>query len=64
MVATDDYKGYMIFGFENGKVAKIVLESYATKTNRRSLPMHITVCQGWFISDIFWRMKNWLPLAV
>ncbi|ADU74971.1 DNA gyrase subunit A [Acetivibrio thermocellus AD2] len=37
MVATDDYKGYMIFGFENGKVAKIVLESYATKTNRKKL---------------------------
>ncbi|HOM01537.1 MAG TPA: DNA topoisomerase (ATP-hydrolyzing) subunit A [Acetivibrio sp.] len=37
MVATDDYKGYMIFAFENGKVAKIELESYATKTNRKKL---------------------------
>lgn len=37
MVATDDYKGYMIFAFENGKVAKIDLGSYATKTNRKKL---------------------------
>lgn len=37
IVATDDYKGYMLFGFENGKMAKIELESYATKTNRKKL---------------------------
>ncbi len=27
----------MIFGFENGKVAKVPMESYATKTNRKKL---------------------------
>ena len=37
MAATDDYKGYMIFAYENGKVAKIDMGSYATKTNRRKL---------------------------
>lgn len=37
IVATDDYKGYMIFAFENGKIAKIDLNSYATKTNRKKL---------------------------
>ncbi|MCX7920652.1 MAG: DNA topoisomerase (ATP-hydrolyzing) subunit A [Clostridia bacterium] len=37
IVATDEYKGYMIFAFENGKVAKIDLSSYATKTNRKKL---------------------------
>ncbi len=37
MVATDNYKGYMLFSFENGKAAKIELESYATKTNRKKL---------------------------
>lgn len=37
MVATDNYQGYMIFSFENGKSAKIDLESYATKTNRKKL---------------------------
>lgn len=37
MVATDEYKGHMLFSFENGKIAKIDLESYATKTNRKKL---------------------------
>jgi len=37
MVATDDYSGYMLFSFENGKCAKIPLSSYATKTNRKKL---------------------------
>lgn len=37
LVATKDYSGYMVFLFKNGKVAKIPLESYATKTNRRQL---------------------------
>ena len=37
MVATKDYKGIMLFGFENGKLAKIPLEAYATKTNRKKL---------------------------
>lgn len=37
LVATDDYKGHLLFAFENGKIAKIDLTSYATKTNRRKL---------------------------
>ncbi|HHX18252.1 MAG TPA: topoisomerase IV [Clostridium sp.] len=37
IAVTDDYKGYMIFAFENGKVAKIGLKSYETKTNRKKL---------------------------
>ena len=37
MVATTDYKGYMLFAFENGKIAKVEMEGYATKTNRRKL---------------------------
>ena len=37
MAATTDYKGYMLFFFENGKVAKVDLASYATKTNRKKL---------------------------
>ncbi len=37
MVATDNHKGCMLFSFENGKSAKIELESYATKTNRKKL---------------------------
>ncbi|MCI6824055.1 MAG: DNA topoisomerase (ATP-hydrolyzing) subunit A [Ruminococcus bromii] len=37
MVATKDYKGVLLFAFENGKVAKVPLEAYATKTNRKKL---------------------------
>ena len=37
MVATEDYSGYMLFSFENGKCAKILLSSYETKTNRKKL---------------------------
>ncbi len=37
LVATDEYKGNLIFAFENGKIAKIDLGSYTTKTNRRKL---------------------------
>ncbi len=36
-VVTTDYKGFMLFSFENGKVAKVSLDSYATKTNRKKL---------------------------
>lgn len=37
MTATDNYSGWLLFSFENGKCAKIMLESYATKTNRKKL---------------------------
>ena len=37
MAVTMDYKGYMLFAFENGKIAKVELSSYATKTNRKKL---------------------------
>jgi len=37
MTATDNYSGWLLFSFENGKCAKITLESYATKTNRKKL---------------------------
>ena len=34
---TTDYSGYVLFAYENGKIAKTELNSYATKTNRRKL---------------------------
>lgn len=37
MLTTTDYKGILIFAFENGKFAKISLESYSTKMNRKKL---------------------------
>ncbi len=37
MAVTKDYSGQMLFFFENGKVAKVELSSYETKTNRKKL---------------------------
>ena len=37
MVPTDNYSGEMLFAFENGKVARVPLNSYETKTNRKKL---------------------------
>ncbi|HBQ64643.1 MAG TPA: topoisomerase IV [Clostridiales bacterium] len=36
-VATVDYQGHLLFCFENGKIARIDLNSYSTKTNRKKL---------------------------
>ena len=36
-VLTSDYKGFVLFFFENGKVAKVPLSAYETKTNRKKL---------------------------
>ena len=37
LVLTQDYSGHMLFVYESGKCAKIPLEGYATKTNRKKL---------------------------
>lgn len=37
MVVTSDYSGYMLFFFENGKLSKVPLASYQTKTRRKKL---------------------------
>ena len=37
VVLPGDYKGFVIFFFENGKAAKVPLSAYETKTNRRRL---------------------------
>lgn len=37
VVATNDYNGFMLFFFENGKCAKVSLKSYKTKNNRKQL---------------------------
>lgn len=36
-VVTTDYSGFMVFAFENGKVARVPLKSYETKTKRKRL---------------------------
>ncbi len=37
MVVTKDYSGHILFVFKNGKVAKVPVNSYETKTNRKML---------------------------
>ena len=37
VVFAGDYKGFVMFFFENGKAAKVPLNAYETKTNRRRL---------------------------
>ena len=37
MALTEDYAGHMLFLFENGKCAKVPMQSYATKQNRKKL---------------------------
>ena len=37
MAVVKKYEGYMLFFFANGKVAKVDMASYATKTNRKKL---------------------------
>lgn len=36
-VPTSAYSGFMLFAFTNGKIAKIDMQGYATKTNRKKL---------------------------
>ncbi len=37
VILPGDYKGHMLFFFENGKAAKVPLSAYETKTNRKKL---------------------------
>ena len=37
VILADGYKGFVLFFFENGKVAKVPLSAYETKTNRKKL---------------------------
>lgn len=37
MTVTNDYSGYILVFFENGKAAKVEMSQYATKTNRKKL---------------------------
>lgn len=53
MVATKDYKGMLLFAFENGKLAKVPLEAYQTKTNRKNLRALIPINH---------RLREWYSL--
>ena len=56
MIATKDYKGFLLFGFENGKIAKVPLESFATKTNRKKLTK--AYCDKFPLADIAFSMED------
>lgn len=51
MAVTTDYKGFMMFFFENGKLAKIDLSAYETKTNRKKLIK--AYCEKFPVVDMF-----------
>ena len=37
IIATDTYEGEVLFAFENGKIARVPLKSFETKSNRKKL---------------------------
>jgi DNA gyrase subunit A len=37
MTVVDKYTGYMLFVYENGRISKVALSAYETKTNRKKL---------------------------
>lgn len=51
-VVTKDYSGNMLFSFENGKMAKVPLSAYETKSNRKKLVGAYSDKAG--IADIKW----------
>ena len=51
MAVTTDYKGFMLFFFENVKLAKIDLSAYETKTNRKKLIK--AYCEKFPVVDMF-----------
>lgn len=51
MAVTTDYKGFMLFFFENGKLAKIDLSAYETKTNRKKLIK--AYCEKFLVVNMF-----------
>lgn len=46
MIATSDYTGHIITVFSNGKIAKVPLKSFATKTARKCLSNSLTILNG------------------
>ena len=56
MIVTKDYEGFVLFGFENGKVAKNPLRAYETKTNRKKLTS--AYCDKSPLADILFIMED------
>ncbi len=56
MIVTKDFKGFLLFAFENGKIAKIPLSAYETKTNRKKLTK--AYCEKFPLSDIAFSLED------
>ena len=56
MVATSDYSGFMIFVFDNGRISKVPLSSYQTKTNRKKLIK--AYCDKFVLHSVFCFKEN------
>ena len=56
MVVTKDYKGFLMFCFENGKIAKVPLSAYETKTNRKKLTK--AYCDKFALSDMIFSAED------
>ena len=51
MAETSDYSGYMVFVFENGRISKVPMSSYQTKTQRKKLIK--AYCEKYVLHSIF-----------
>lgn len=55
MVVTKDYSGNMLFFFDNGKVAKVPLTAYQTKTKRKKLAKaycgKLNILSAFYVND-------------
>ena len=51
MAETSDYSGYMVFVFENGRISKVPMSSYQTKTQRKKLIK--AYCEKYVLYSIF-----------
>ena len=56
MIATKDYKGILLFAFDNGKIAKVPLEAYITKTNRKKLTK--AYCEKFTLADVAFTLED------
>ena len=56
MVHTRDYGGHMIFVFDNGRISKVPLSSYQTKTNRKKLIK--AYCEKYTLHTVFFIARD------
>ena len=60
MLAVSSETGFMIFGFDNGKFAKIPINSYKTLQNRKKLPNASRAKQNCVFMDFTTEEKDYI----